>query len=255
MNDAAQQPAEMPNDGQPVQPSDEPGSIANGAFHTGEPDNPSADAGDDTAGKSDAGSEQPAKPSGDKQILFNDDKPEGENADGDEAKEGEAAEGDADSKDGEEAPAVTYEDFTLPDGWDIDANVKEKYQEVAAKHNLSQEAAQEFVDMYIDMQQKQTDAFLAMKDQWMEQTLNDEEFGGHKLDESARRANEAVRAVADDDFRKLLTDFGLGNHLSVMRTFNKVYDLIADDSLEGKGNPDNEKKSVDQILWKDMKPE
>lgn len=147
-----------------------------------------------------------------------------EGADG-AAKTGEAAEG---------APEA-YADFTMPDGFQLDADMSTELTTIAKELNLSQDKAQKLIDLGV----KQAQGFQAAlktsvetaKAQWADAVRSDAEIGGAKLTAAMATAKKAVVAFGTPQLVGLLNETGLGQHPEFLRLLTRVGDAISEDTL------------------------
>ena len=120
-----------------------------------------------------------------------------------------------------------YEQFTLPDGRELDSTVVTKATPVMKKLGLDQAGAQELVSLYDEMVQEQATAQLAAHQNlirdWTKAVKNDPEFGGENLSKSRGLVRQAIAKFGGDaeSQKQLLamlgTDhtkggWGIGNH-------------------------------------------
>lgn len=159
-------------------------------------------------------------------------KPEGEGADGDAGK--------TDDKPG--APDV-YE-FKAPEGKEYDPEALAKFSDVARKHNLTQEAAQNLLDDLAPVvAERQAEVIKAAQAEWTANAKADKEFGGEKLDANLSVAKKALEKFGTPELRTLLNESGLGNHPEVIRAFYRAGKAISEDSVVtsslGGGLPSN----------------
>lgn len=143
-----------------------------------------------------------------------------------------AAKAEAEAKAKEDAAARAkqapekYEPFKLPEGVTSVAETLGEFEGLAKRHNLSQEAAQEFVDMGSKLTQRfaqqQQDIVKQARVEWTQQSLADKEFGGEKVKENVAVAEGAIKAYTTPEFRKFLKDSGLSQHPEMIRTFFRV---------------------------------
>lgn len=127
-----------------------------------------------------------------------------------------------------------------------------KFTEWAKGKNLSQEAAQEAVNMAAELQQqnvtKLQEAIETQSQQWAKDTLADKEFGGDKFKENLSVALRARDQFATPELKQLLETSKLGNHPEVVRFFYRVGQSISQDGFvpgrQGTARPSNE-----QVLY------
>jgi hypothetical protein len=162
---------------------------------------------------------------------------DGKGKDDDTGTDSEDAEGDKDKEGG--APEQ-YEDFTFPEGMEIDTSALEAFVPVAKELNLTQEQAQKIVDLQIKRVQAESEA--ATKEwtdrftQWKADAKADAEVGGDKFDESVGFANKAVKQFMTPEGYAALAGAGLQNHPEMLRFFARVGRTISEDKIIG-GNP------------------
>lgn len=168
----------------------------------------------------------PPPQGGDKGILTGgqgDGKPEGEDA-------GQGAEG---------APE-TYEDFTMPEGIEIDKEMLDGFTPIAKELGLSQQNAQKLVSLYGDRiaaiaqraQTEQAEAMAAERAAWVEQLKADPDIGGAKFNQSVGLAIKALDRFAGNEFRQLLDETGLSSHPAMVRAFYKIGKAMAEDEIQ-----------------------
>jgi hypothetical protein len=212
MSDA---PIDTPNDPAPA-PADEPTLV------TGADDAPKAD-------------DQPkadGAPKADGQPKANDDAPKADD---------DAPKGDDDAPKGDDEPKVEgapeeYAEFTLPEGIELDTEITDQFKGVAKELNLTQEQAQRVVELGAQMRQRDAEAIIATRQEWLDQSKSDTEFGGDKLDASLGVAKRAISAFGNDAFVQLLNQTGLGNHPEFIRFAMKAGKAVAEDEVITSGN-------------------
>lgn len=227
---------------------------------------PSAPAGDPAAKPA----ADPAKPadaaSGAKPADAPADKPNSDPAkkDGDGK---DAAQGDK-PKDGKDEPkaSVEFTDFKLPEGFDMDTELLAKFKPLAQSASLSQEAAQQFMDIHVESMMKVTkdpefrEAVYAAEHAgklkaWEKQVMDDPEVGGENAPEALSKALAAVEALDKEvpGLAALVKDasIGLGSSLVAVRFFSKLGNRIkASGSFPSGGNGGVEKTAA-EIMYPD----
>ena len=136
-------------------------------------------------------------------------------------------------KPAEEAPApFDPEKITLPEGMKPDAEVLGKFGEIAAKHKVSQEAAQELVNLYHSVagaQAKQNwDTWQTTQASWVSDVKADGEIGN--LDEVKRTVGRFLDdpAFAGPKTREGFEVTGSGNHPEVIRFIYRLSKALAE---------------------------
>lgn len=213
----------------------------------------------------DAGTDETgaAEESKDTSILTDDESGESKDDAGD-VKAGEDADhekdGDTDEKsedgkadEGKDGAPEQYQDFKLPDGFEIDkadlAELTPLLQEVGA----TQEQAQHLIDLQTKVMQKASDAqqkvWADTQSDWRDTAQNDEEYGKGKYNESVGLARKAVREIGGAGLSKALDETGMGNHPEFIRFFYRVGKAIGEDSFSfGSANQEGAKTHAERIF-------
>ena len=177
---------------------------------------PAADKGADEAGKNDSGKDEPAQGS---------DQPDADNADkanqpSDDKDPKDTDEKDAEGKDKEEGnqdAQPAYSDFTMPEGMELDTEAMNEATPILQELNATQEQAQKMVDVAASMlskaAKKMADQHNAVVEGWRKETLDIfGKEGETQFMQNVGRAEEVVKHFFNEDQRKVLTHYGLGNH-------------------------------------------
>ncbi len=124
--------------------------------------------------------------------------------------------------------------FTTPEGVEFDAEVLKTYGEAAKELKLQPEAAQKLLEKVAPaMQERQSQQLEQMRNEWLEASKADKEFGGEKLTENLTVAKKALDAFGSPELRTLLNESGLGNHPEVIRFFLRAGKAISEDRYIG----------------------
>jgi hypothetical protein len=139
----------------------------------------------------------------------------------------EKADGDADGDKEAEGAPETYDKFDVPEGLEYDEGQAAAFADVARKHNLSQAAAQEFVNMANEMVESyidaQTDAVVAERNGWADELLKSDTFGGKNAEEKLLTARTVVQRFGDERLTKEILDGkAAGNNLAFVSFLDKV---------------------------------
>lgn len=157
------------------------------------------------------------------------DKPEGEQ---EQAKDDEA-------KDEPQGAPEAYEDFTVPEGAELDAEVLGEFKDVAKELNLPQAAAQKVTDLGVKLAQKwvaeSQQATSDMLADWKVQAETDKEIGGDALSANLAVAKKAIDQFGTPEFRELLDVHRLGDNPEVIRFCLRVGKAISEDTFVGGG--------------------
>jgi len=130
-------------------------------------------------------------------------------------------------------PEITADSYTfqMPEGMEIDAEIGAQFKEFAASKKLTNEEAQQLLDLSTKAQEKQAEAFRATQAEWVNQAKADKDFGGAKFDENLAVANKALDAFGTPELKTLLRTSGFGNHPEVIRAFVNVGKAVGEDKL------------------------
>lgn len=123
----------------------------------------------------------------------------------------------------------SYGDFVLPEGQSADQAVMDAFKSLAAENGLSQEAAQKFVDLQAQLNQKQQQSIAGITQQWAKDARADTEFGGAGFDRNVGLAQQALSAFGSPALTDLINQTGLGNHPEVIRTFWRIGRALSED--------------------------
>jgi hypothetical protein len=134
---------------------------------------------------------------------------------------------------GSDLPPDTYADFVMPEGVELDEAALAEASPLFKELGLSQEKAQQVVDLYAKQVQagslKQTETFNQLMNDWREQSKNDKEFGGDKYDENVKVAQSAINKYGTPELKQLLNDHGVGNHPEMVRFMVRVGQTLGED--------------------------
>jgi len=198
---------------------------------------PAPDAADDA--NKDSGKDEPAQgsdqPDADKADKANQPSDDQESTDTDkkDADGEEKGEGNQDAQ-----PA--YSDFAMPEGMELDSEALNEATPILRELNATQEQAQKMVDVAASMlskaAKKMADQHNAVVDGWRKETL--EIFGKDgetQFMQNVGRAEEVVKHFFNDDQRKVLTHYGLGNHPAFFAMCMAIAEGTGEDRLTSLG--------------------
>lgn len=161
------------------------------------------------------------------------------------------AESSEDSDEAEGAPEE-YADFEAPEGVTFDTELLDQLKGLAKEDNLSQAKAQKYIDLAVQMQTRQAEAFDALvvdtRQAWLDQSRSDPEFGGDALDANLATVQRALKAYATPELTKLLDETGIGNHPEVVRLLFRVGKSVSNDGFV-KGSPPPAKRDLASTLY------
>ncbi len=171
------------------------------------------------------------------QLLFGEEKP---------------AEGEKPAEEPKPAEEIVY-NFSLPDGQEIPEESAKEFGEFAKSQNLSQDQAQAALNKFYEYEQAKVNQVQETFKQWKAETEADPEYGGQNLTASVNRAKKVLQAFGDDEYKKDLEMFGLGNKTSTIRFLNKVYAKMGEDSVgDTKAGGAPQKLSPEKVLYPEM---
>ena len=134
---------------------------------------------------------------------------------------------------GEQAGAPESYEFVPPEGITLDKDSAPiaAYSELAKSLNLPQNQAQEGFAKLVTAQAEHAKAqFNGMVKQWEDETRNDPEIGGEKLQATLVKANQVLATLpGGEEAKALLNQTGLANNKAVIRLLAGFRDAIGDD--------------------------
>lgn len=159
-------------------------------------------------------------------------------------------------KGGEEPKAPEqYEDFVLPEGFEASGPLLDEFVPLAQAAGMTQEVAQQFVDMGAKLvQQAQAGAAAAWEKQvsdWTAAVKSDEQIGGVALKENTGLVVRALRQFGDQETRAYLEQSRLINHPGIFKMLAGVGKMLAEDKLFD-GGGEARAKSTAEILFPNM---
>lgn len=184
---------------------------------------------------------------------------------------------DPDNKDATAEPQppapIKYEAFKTPDGIKLDDTRIGKFAEIAGPAQVSQEIAQQFLDLHVEeIQRVQQEAVKAAADAQVKswntyvdsithELRNDAELGGNRLETSLSMAKAVVEEFLPGEdgakYLSLLTHNGMGNHRLQVKLLQAIGDKlnIFEDGIVP-ANPQTPKmqKSPGNRGWYDKTP-
>lgn len=144
-------------------------------------------------------------------------------------------------------------EFKAPEGKEFDPSVISSFSEAAKKANLSQESAQEILDMMAPkLAERQVQQLETIKSEWAAQAKADKEFGGEKISENLGVAKKALEQFGSPELRSLLEESGIGNHPEVIRFFYRAGKAISEDGYVGGTKSSGGTKDPSKVLYPDM---
>jgi hypothetical protein len=159
-----------------------------------------------------------------------------------EGEQAQQTEGDK-AEDAPQGAPEAYEDFSVPEGVELDAEVLGEFKAVAKELNLPQDAAQKVTDLGVKLAQKweaeRQQATSEMFADWKGRAETDKEFGGDALPANLAVAKKAVDQFGTPELRELLDVHRLGDNPEVIRFMFRVGKAISEDTFVagGKSSP------------------
>lgn len=149
-----------------------------------------------------------------------------------------------------------YEDFKLPEGFEVDPKAMEQFTPIAKELNLTQDQAQKLVNLQSELvkeaAQRQVDDWNKLTETWHTTAQDDKEYGGLKFDENVGLANAALAKFGTPELIKTLSDFGMANHPEMVRVFYRVGKAMAEDTIKT-GAASTGPKDPANVLFPNMK--
>lgn len=156
-----------------------------------------------------------------------------------------------------EATAPVYADFKMPEGFSVAPEQLTAFTGMLAKHNLTQEAGQELIDLHTstlktaieqmgaDMQQRQVDTFAETRKGWREDFFK---TAGNRSDTIANDAKWAIHElVKDSKQRAELTDVlgftGAGDNKAIINLLAAAARRLRERNAPAPGLPQNGARS------------
>lgn len=150
----------------------------------------------------------------------------------------------AEGKDGKAADApITYEDFKIPDGAQINDEVMGSFKEFGAQHKFTQEQMQGLLDLQGKLNQTMIDTHKTTVEGWRKESENDKEFGGAKFKESLTAIAKGRDSLASQKFVELMDTYGLSEHPEVLRHFWKLGSRVSEDTSAAAAGSSGEQKA------------
>lgn len=205
--------------------------------------------------------------------FYPDEKNEGDAADQDDQKADDADEDAADdAEDGEEdgeeedqdadEDVTPYDEFTTPEGIEIDQDALAKATPLLRKLNASQEDAQGLVDVVSDLIKGQVETareegvnyWDQQRKTWRDEITADKEYGGDKLKENLHYADKFLDAFGDkESVKEALELTGVGDHPALIKLFIKAGKHFGEGKAVTTGNKAGGETSAADDFYGDFK--
>ncbi len=142
---------------------------------------------------------------------------------------------DADDKDKPAGAPEAYEDFTLPEGMEMDVEVLGAFKNLAKELNIPQAKAQQLIDFQTQLATKQAEEYQAavvkQSQEWAASIKNDPEIGGENYEKSVASAIKVIQSFGDPALTELLNQSGLGNHPALFKFCHRISAAISEDKF------------------------
>lgn len=161
---------------------------------------------------------------------------------------------DADDKDKPAGAPEAYEDFTLPEGMEMDAEVLGEFKNLAKELNIPQAKAQQLIDFQTQLATKQAEEYQAavvkQSQEWAASIKNDPEIGGENYEKSVASAIKVIQSFGDPALTELLNQSGLGNHPALFKFCHRISAAISEDKFVLPGSQSNTgRKSNEEVFY------
>lgn len=162
-------------------------------------------------------------------------------------------------KSADEKPAGAPEkyEFKFPEGVEAQPEVLKNFEAIAKKANLPQEAAQELVNLQVQLneqaQQKQAADWAALKEGWKSESMK--LLGPNSAESLALVARARDESAESKEFAKLMNESGFGDHPAVIKYLIHRGKQVSEDTVvAGKSATGNTNKTIAEILYPNLKP-
>lgn len=157
-----------------------------------------------------------------------------------------------------------FKDMELPEGFQIDTALAEKFAPIGKELNLSQQGANKLANLLVEIQQEQlagaNEKIAEYKKQEKEATrlsyeklLNtDKEIGGGdkaKMNGYLDVADVGYGAFASDELKAILSELHLDYHPAVIKHFHRLGKLCGNDRITKTNAPTGLKQDAAEILY------
>lgn len=173
-----------------------------------------------------------------------------QSAEGETAAESDAVEGEGT----DETPAGAPEkyEFNMPEGYELAAENAEAFELFARSNNLTNEAANQALDMAVKHVAKiQDEAVQQWRDEvaaWGNTIKTDKELGGDKLNASIAIAQKTVARFGSPELVTYLEQSGIGNHPEVFKFCHRIGLQISEGGLvTGAGSGEGRRSTADVL--------
>jgi hypothetical protein len=151
----------------------------------------------------------------------------------------------------EEAEPADYDEFTMPEGMDVDQEALSEAVPVFKELGLGQDQAQKLIDVYAQQQVKaQTEAVRQLNEQrtkWREEVKAEPEY-----EKSLGLAKKALKQLADPETSAMITGSWMGDHPGLVKLLANAGRAISDDAFVEGARGASRPKGPEEVLFGDM---
>jgi len=169
-------------------------------------------------------------------------------------------EGDGESGDGPAGAPEEYEAFSIPEGRDLNEEILGGFKDLAREMNLSQEDAQKFVDLGLQLTdgdpveavtKMQEEQWTEAREKWVEDLQKDPDFGGDNFEANVQSAQRTLRDYGSEELTEYLENTGLGDFPPLVRMFTEIGKALGESKSIG-GDGANPPKSMAEAMFPSM---
>lgn len=153
----------------------------------------------------------------------------------------------------EDATGYKFDEITMPDGFALDENQLNDFQEKAHSVGLSEKQANELYGWYVGNQSTQFEGMVNSAEEQLIAAQTDlRKAWGNAYDQKFSAAERAVREFGGEELEQALAETGAGNNPMLIKAFAQIGEkLMGDTSLEGgqqhAKTPDMIKEEISKI--------
>lgn len=144
-----------------------------------------------------------------------------------------------------------YEDFALPEGMEMDADVLGEFKNLAKELNIPQAKAQQLIDFQTQLATKQAEQYQAavikQGQDWAAEVRNDPVLGGENYEKSVESAIKVIQSFGDPALTELLKSTGLGNNPALFKFCHRISAAISEDKFVMPGSQTDSPKEMSII--------
>lgn len=135
----------------------------------------------------------------------------------------------------EDATGYKFDEVTMPDGFALDENQLNDFQEKAHSVGLSEKQANELYGWYVGNQSTQFEGMVNSAEEQLIAAQTDlRKAWGNAYDQKFSAAERAVREFGGEELEQALAETGAGNNPMLIKAFAQIGEkLMGDTSLEG----------------------